>query len=46
MPADMKAKRQDQYVENYTNYDCIKDALAITKQFLEPTEYVTILPGK
>ena len=46
MPADLKAKRQDQYVENYTNYDCIKDALAITKQFLEPTEYVTILPGK
>ena len=44
MPEDLKAKRQDQYVGNYTNYDCIKDALAITKQLLPPTEYVTILP--
>ena len=43
MPEDLKAKRQDQYVGNYTNYDCIKDALAITKQLLPPTEYVTIL---
>ena len=46
MPEDLKAKRQDQYVGNYTNYDCIKDALAITKQLLPPTEYVTILPGQ
>ena len=46
MPEDLKAKRQDQYVGNYTNYDCIKDALEITKQLLPPTEYVTILPGQ
>ena len=46
MPEDLKAKREDQYVGNYTNYDCIKDALAITKQLLPPTEYVTILPGQ
>ncbi len=46
MPEDLKAKRQDQYVGNYTNYDCIKDALAITKQLLPTTEYVTILPGQ
>ena len=44
MPEDLKAKREAQYVGNYTNYDCIKDALAITKQLLPPTEYVTILP--
>ncbi len=46
MPEDLKAKREAQYVGNYTNYDCIKDALAITKQLLPPTEYVTILPGQ
>ena len=44
MPEDLRAKREAQYVGNYTNYDCIKDALAITKQLLPPTEYVTILP--
>ena len=44
MPEDLKAKREAQYVGNYTNYDCIKDALEITKQLLPPTEYVTILP--
>lgn len=46
MPEDLKAKREDQYVGNYTSHDCIKDALAATKQLLEPTEYITILPGK
>ena len=46
MPEDLKAKREAQYVGNYTNYDCIKDALEITKQLLPPTEYVTILPGQ
>ncbi|MCF2595202.1 5'-nucleotidase C-terminal domain-containing protein [Pseudoflavonifractor phocaeensis] len=46
MPEDLKAKREDQYIDNYTNYDCITDALAITKQLLEPTEYVTILQDK
>ena len=43
MPEDLKAKREDAYVDKYTNYDCIRDALAKTKQLLEPTEYVTIL---
>ncbi len=32
-------------MDKYTNYDCIKEALATTKQFLEPTEYVTIIQG-
>lgn len=45
MPEDLKAKREEQYVNKYTNYDCIWDALASTKQFLEPSEYVTILQG-
>ena len=46
MPEDLKEKREDQYVDQYTSYDCIRDALAKTKQLLEPTEYVTILQGK
>ena len=46
MPEDLKAKREDEYVDKYTNYDCIQDALAKTKQLLEPTEYVTILQGE
>ena len=46
MPEDLKAKREAQYVGNYTNYDCIREALAATNQLLEPTEYVTILQGE
>ena len=46
MPEDLKEKREDRYVDQYTSYDCIRDALAKTKQLLEPTEYVTILQGK
>ena len=45
MPADLKARREDQYVDHYSNYDCIREALAKTKQLLEPTQYVTILKG-
>ena len=46
MPADLKAKREDQYVDHYSNYDCIREALAKTKQLLEPTQYVTIFQGQ
>ncbi|MBP3522153.1 MAG: extracellular solute-binding protein [Clostridia bacterium] len=46
MPADLKAKREDQYVDHYSNYECIREALAKTKQLLEPTQYVTILQGQ
>ena len=45
MPADLKARREDQYVDHYSNYDCIREALAKTRQLLEPTQYVTILKG-
>ena len=45
MPADLKAKREDQYVDHYSNYDCIREALTKTRQLLEPTQYVTILKG-
>ncbi len=46
MPADLKAKREGQYVDHYSNYDCIREALAKTRQLLEPTQYVTILQGQ
>ena len=46
MPADLKARREDQYVDHYSNYDCIREALAKTKQLLEPTQYVTIFQGQ
>ncbi|MGN0366132.1 MAG: extracellular solute-binding protein [Suilimivivens sp.] len=46
MPENLKTKREEQYVGNYNNYDCIKEALAVTNQLLEPTEYVTILQSK
>ena len=46
MPADLKAKREDQYVDHYSNYDCIREALAKTRQLLEPTQYVTIFQGQ
>ena len=46
MPADLKAKREDQYVDHYSNYDCIREALAKTRQLLEPTQYVTLFQGQ
>lgn len=46
MPEDLKAKREAQYVGHYNSFDCIREALAVTEQLLEPTEYVTILQSK
>ena len=43
MPEDIKAKREDYYVNDFSSQECICDALSETKQFLEPTEYVTIV---
>ncbi|MGO4997324.1 5'-nucleotidase C-terminal domain-containing protein [Oribacterium sp. Sow4_G1_1] len=45
MPEDLKAKRQDYLVSDYSSQECMQEALEKTKQFLEPTEYVTILQG-
>lgn len=45
MPTDLKEKRQNQYVDNYTNYECITQALDKTKQLLAPTPYLTIKKG-
>ena len=45
MPEDIKAKREDYYVNDFTGQEYICEALAETKQFLPPTEYVTIIQG-
>ncbi|MGN1339203.1 MAG: 5'-nucleotidase C-terminal domain-containing protein [Oscillospiraceae bacterium] len=45
MPEDLKTKREDYIVNDFTSQDQIRVALEQTKQFLEPTEYVTIIRG-
>ena len=46
MPEDLKEKRQAYLVSDFSSQECIQQALEKTRQFLEPTEYVTILQGK
>ena len=46
MPEDLKAKRQDYLVNDYTSQEYILEALKNTQQFLAPTEYVTIRQSK
>ena len=46
MPEDLKAKREAYLVSDFSSQECMQEALAKTKQFLAPTEYVTILSGK
>ena len=43
MPEDIKAKREDYYVNDYSSQEFIAQALGKTKQFLAPSEYVTII---
>ena len=46
MPADLKGKRQAYLVDDFSSQECMQEALEKTRQFLEPTEYVTILHEK
>lgn len=45
MPEDLKAKREAYLVNDFSSQECMKEALEKKKQFLPPTEYVTILEG-
>lgn len=45
MPEDLKAKRADYIVNDFTSQEYIREALTETQQFLEPTEYVTVVKG-
>ena len=46
MPEDLKTKREDYYVNDFTSQEYIQEALIKTQQFLEPTEYVIILQSE
>ena len=43
MPEDIKAKREDYCVNDYSSQEYIAQALNNSKQFLAPSEYVTII---
>ena len=46
MPEDLKARREPYLISDFSSQECMQEALEKTKQFLAPTEYVTILQGK
>ena len=46
MPEDLKTKREAYLVSDFSSQECMQEALEKTKQFLAPTEYVTILQSK
>ena len=46
MPEDLKEKRKAYLISDYSSQECMQEALTKTKQFLEPSQYVTILAGK
>lgn len=46
MPEDLKAKREAYLISDFSSQECMQEALEKTRQFLEPTEYVTILKSK
>ena len=45
MPEDLKEKRQAYLISDFSSQECMQEALTKTGQFLEPTEYVTVLHG-
>ena len=46
MPEALKVKREAYLVHDFSSQECMQEALEKTKQFLAPTEYVTILQSK
>ncbi|MDD6023083.1 MAG: extracellular solute-binding protein [Oscillospiraceae bacterium] len=46
MPEDLKSKREVYLMDDFSSQECMQEALEKTKQFLAPTEYVTILTGE
>ena len=46
MPEDLKARREPYLISDYSSQECMQEALTKTRQFLPPTEYVTILQGE
>ena len=45
MPADLKEKREAYLIHDFSSQECMQEALEKTRQFLAPSEYVTIKQG-
>ena len=46
MPENLKAKRTEYAIEGVESRSCLKDSLAVSKQFPAPSEYLTIVQGE
>ena len=46
MPENLKAKRTEYAIEGADSRSCLKDSLAVSKQFPAPSEYLTIVQGE
>ena len=46
MPENLKAKRTEYAIEKVDSCSCLKDSLAVSKQFPAPSEYLTIVQGE
>ena len=46
MPENLKAKRTEYAIEGAESRSCLKDSLAVSKQFPAPSEYLTIVQGE
>ncbi len=43
MPEDIKAKREADYVTDYSSQEAVAEVLRNTQQFAQPSDYVTIV---
>ena len=46
MPENLKTKRTEYAIEKADSRSCLKDSLAVSKQFPAPSEYLTIVQGE
>lgn len=46
MPENLKTKRTEYAIEGADSRSCLKDSLAVSKQFPAPSEYLTIVQGE
>lgn len=46
MPENLKTKRTEYAIERADSRSCLKDSLAVSKQFPAPSEYLTIVQGE
>ena len=46
MPENLKTKRTEYAIEGAESRSCLKDSLAVSRQFPAPSEYLTIVQGE